>query len=212
MNSLPRLGKSPAPAYARSMRNVLDRLRQRLGGPFAARHRNRPVLDALYGAIMTAARAPALYARIGVPDTVDGRYDMVMLHAYLVIDRLRRGDAAGQALAQDLFDHMFRDMDAALREMGVGDMGIGKRIKKMAAKFYGRAEAYDAGLAGSGPELEDALARNAFPGVEPPPAGVAALAAYMRTARDRLAATPLEAVLAGRIDFPEAPAVPETAA
>lgn len=190
------------------MQNLIDRLKS----PFAARRRNRPVLDALYAAIMAAARRPVLYARLGVPDTVEGRYDMVMLHTYLAIDRLRGAGGDAQALAQDLFDHMFRDMDQALREMGVGDMGIGKRIQKMASQFYGRAEAYDAGFAGGDAALEDALARNAYAGVEPPADGVAALAAFMRTARTHLRSIPLEEVMAGRLSFPEVDTPADTAA
>ena len=181
----------------------MQKLISRLAAPFAARRRNRCVLEALYAPVMASARHPALYARLGVPDTVEGRYDMVMLHTYLVIDRLRGAGEAGQALAQDLFDHMFRDMDQALRELGVGDMGIGKRIQKMASQFYGRAEAYDKGLAGSDEELEDAVARNAYPATIPPAQGPAGLAAYMRRARAHLSAIPLEDVVSGRISFPE---------
>lgn len=182
--------------------SLLAQLVAPIAAPLRRRRRNQPVIDALYGEIMEAARRPGFYADLGVPDTVEGRYDMVVLHAYLVFARLRGTGAAGQALAQDLFDHMFREMDHALRELGVGDMGIGKRIQKMASQFYGRAAAYDRGLAAAGPELADAVARNAYAGIEPPAHGPAAIAAYMRRASTALASQPVADVLAGRITFP----------
>jgi cytochrome b pre-mRNA-processing protein 3 len=175
----------------------------RLLATFRARRKNYPVLRALYGAIMAQARQPYFFAELKVPDTVDGRFDMVILHTYLVVARLRHGGETAEALSQDLFDHMFRDMDQALREMGVGDMGIGKRIQKMAAKFYGRGDAYDAGLeADDDMVLQEAIARNIFAAQEAPMEQVAALAGYMRAARQELATQSLDDICAGRLRFP----------
>jgi len=178
-------------------------LLERLLAPFRAKKQNQPVLDALYGTVMAQARQPYFFRELQVPDTVDGRFDMVILHTYLVVARLRDGGEPEEALSQDLFDHMFRDMDQALREMGVGDMGIGKRIQKMAAKFYGRGEAYDAGLAsGDASVLEDAVSRNVFAAQQAPKEQVAALAGYIRAAQAHLASQPLDAICAGQLSFP----------
>ena len=97
---------------------------------------------AAYGAIVAQARAPAFYAALGVPDSVTGRFEMVVLHTVLVIERLRREGEAGSALGQRIFDDFCRDMDQSLRELGFGDLGVPKRMKKMGESFYGRAEAY----------------------------------------------------------------------
>ncbi len=109
--------------------------------------------------IVAQARLPAFYERFGVPDTVNGRFDMVLLHLWLVLRRLRTG-TEGTALAQALFDHFCSDMDDNLREMGVGDLSVPKRMVKFAEAFYGRTAAYDAALKADGSELAQALARN----------------------------------------------------
>ncbi|MGD1934494.1 MAG: ubiquinol-cytochrome C chaperone family protein [Candidatus Phaeomarinobacter sp.] len=176
----------------------------RILAPFRANQSNLPVLDALYSTIMTQSRAPHFYAVLQVPDTVDGRFDMLVMHTYLVVARLRDGGDATAELSQELFDHMFRDMDHALREMGVGDMGIGKRIQKMASKFYGRGEAYDEALSQPGDTaLHDAIGRNVFAGIEPPADAVSKLAAYLRAAQASLHAQSLEAISKGDVTFPE---------
>jgi cytochrome b pre-mRNA-processing protein 3 len=117
----------------------------------------------LYTAAVAAARAPALYAELGVPDTLDGRFDMVGLHAFLLIDRLRRDVPPGPDLAQSVFDAMFSDMDQTLREMGVGDLTVGKRVRAMWEAFHGRAAAYETALdaAEDGALAAEAMARMA---------------------------------------------------
>lgn len=155
---------------------------------------------ALYGAIVAQARQPAFYTDFGVADSLDGRFDMVVLHVVLATRRLKGGASAEQ---QALFDLFISDMDRSLREMGVGDLTVPKRMKVMAAAFYGRLEAYGAALdARDGAGLAAAIGRNLFPdgavGVAP-----AALAAYALAAEDALAAAPLEAVLEGRLAFPD---------
>ncbi len=144
---------------------------------------------ALYAAVVGTAREPSLYGEGGVPDTLEGRFDLVALHVALMVRRLRGDpDPRGPALAQALFDAMVSDLDLNLREMGVGDMSIGKRVKRMWEAFHGRALAYEAALeAGDRPALEEALARNVWRG-EPPEGAVRRLA-------DRAAA--LDAALAG---------------
>jgi cytochrome b pre-mRNA-processing protein 3 len=119
--------------------------------------------EALYGTAVARAREPSFYRDLRVPDTVEGRFEMICLHVYLILRRLKGGEgmAGGNgALGQALFDAMFADMDRSLREMGVGDLGVGRRVKTMAEAFYGRIRAYDDGLAGGEPVLARALARN----------------------------------------------------
>jgi cytochrome b pre-mRNA-processing protein 3 len=110
-------------------------------------------------------------------------------------------EPAAAALAQSLFDAAFADMDASLREMGAGDLGVGRRVKQMATGFYGRAAAYEEGLAGAA-ELEEALRRNLYGTVDPAPAALAAMARYLRIAAESLASQPLAALREGRVEFP----------
>jgi cytochrome b pre-mRNA-processing protein 3 len=136
----------------------------------------------LYGAAVRAARHPAFFERLAVPDTLDGRFDLIGLHVALLIRRLHHDpDARGAALAQSVFDAMFADMDRNLREMGVGDMSIARRVKAMWEAFHGRAQAYEAPLAaGDRAGLAAALARNVWrgtlPEAAPGPVALAALA------------------------------------
>lgn len=153
----------------------------------------------VYEAIVAAARHPVLYADWGVADTVDGRFDMITLHAFLVLDRLK-GEAAD--FRQSLVDEFFRDMDRSMREMGVGDLSVGKKVRKMAEVFYGRVAAYDKALLESPGALETALARNVYPD-GPPDSGVANLAAYVLEARNHLATQQPVEIMAGRITFKE---------
>ncbi|MCR0980437.1 ubiquinol-cytochrome C chaperone family protein [Roseomonas populi] len=157
---------------------------------------------ALYTAAVTAARDPLLFEEGGVPDTLEGRFDLVALHAALLVRRLRRDpDPRGPALAQAVFDAMFADMDLNLREMGVGDMSIGKRVRRMWEAFHGRALAYEAALeGGDAAGLEAALARNVWGG-EPPQGAAARLAAHAAALDGRLAAQPFAGFAAGEVDF-----------
>jgi cytochrome b pre-mRNA-processing protein 3 len=154
---------------------------------------------ALYGAIVAQARQPSLYEQLRVPDSVDGRFDMIVLHLVLAVRRLRGSAPAEQ---QALFDLFVADMDRSLREMGVGDLTVPKRIKKMAEAFYGRLEAYGAAIeAGDRSALARAIDRNVFPDTGDA-AAADGLAAYALAAGTALSAQPLEDVLAGRLGFP----------
>jgi cytochrome b pre-mRNA-processing protein 3 len=112
------------------------------------------------------ARAPELFEIFGIPDTLDGRFDALALHAALVIERLHR-EPDGEALAQAFFDVMFKHLDLTLREIGVQDLGVGRRIKIMAEGFHGRALAYRDALAGGPTPLAEVLRRNAYGGRPP---------------------------------------------
>jgi cytochrome b pre-mRNA-processing protein 3 len=159
----------------------------------------------LYGQAVAQARLPGWYESHGVPDTLDGRFDMVGVFAFLLIDRLQAdSDPRGQALAQAVFDAMFADMDQTLREMGVGDLSVGKRVKAMWTAFNGRAHAYRAALdqaeADTAP-LVSALSRNVWRSSETAP-GARALASHMRAVRSVLAAQDLDALAQGSVSFP----------
>jgi cytochrome b pre-mRNA-processing protein 3 len=165
----------------------------------------------LYGQAVRAARHPDFFASYQVPDTLDGRFDLVGLQVSLLIRRLHRdADPRGAALAQAVFDAMFADMDFNLREMGVGDMSIARRMKAMWEAFHGRAQAYEIALtANDRPALALALARNVWRGtVEEGAAGPVALARHAFATEAALATQSLEDLLAARVDFPEPDSTP----
>jgi cytochrome b pre-mRNA-processing protein 3 len=155
----------------------------------------------LYGAAVEAARVPGFYAVLGVPDTLDGRFDLIGLHAFLMIRRLGRAKEGDQPLAQALFDAMFSDMDVNLRELGVGDMSVGRRVKAMWEAFNGRSLAYEAAIsAGDVLALAAALARNVWRGAAPD--GMPARLAGIAMAQDaHLARQELAALASGRVEF-----------
>ncbi|MCC7429148.1 MAG: ubiquinol-cytochrome C chaperone [Alphaproteobacteria bacterium] len=167
----------------------------------------------LYGAVVAQARSPAYYAALGVPDSVLGRFDMVGLFAVLLVRRLTSdADPRGRELSQAVFDAMFADMDHNLREMGVGDLVVGKRIKRLAEAFNGRAHAYDAAIEDpSDLPLLAALSRNVWRSEEIAP-GAPALAAHVRAQAAHLASQPLADMLAGVARFlPAAETHPDAA-
>jgi cytochrome b pre-mRNA-processing protein 3 len=130
----------------------------------------------LYGAAVAAAREPLLYRDLGVADTLDGRFDLLCLYSFLLIRRVQREPEPGPALAQAVFDAMFSDMDVNLREMGVGDLSVGRRVRAMWEALHGRAVAYGAAMdAGDTVALEAAIARNVWRGATAPAGSAAAL-------------------------------------
>jgi cytochrome b pre-mRNA-processing protein 3 len=166
--------------------------------------RRDPNIAALYGAIVAQARQPAFYNGYGVADTVDGRFDMLVLHLALVIRRLRARASDRHDLAQALFDSFCTDMDRNLREMGVGDLAVPKRMRAMGEAFYGRAAAYDQALAATDDTaLIAALCRNVFAGSAAGEAHGGRLAAYVRRANAALAAQDIAALLNGDTRFPQ---------
>jgi cytochrome b pre-mRNA-processing protein 3 len=158
-------------------------------------------IRALYGAIVAQARASSFYGDYGVPDTVEGRFDLIVLHLVLLLSRLDRDNDIRRGLGQELFDEFCRDLDANLREMGVGDLAVPKRMQRFAEAFYGRQAAYLAALAAPGEQdFEKALARNIFQ--EGGSDGAARLASYARAALRELDAQEDDALLRGEVVFP----------
>jgi cytochrome b pre-mRNA-processing protein 3 len=163
----------------------------------------------LYGAAVAAAREPYVYTVHGVPDTLDGRFDLIGLYASLLIQRLRFLPDPGPALAQAVFDAMFSDMDQALREMGVGDLSVGRKVRTMWEAFHGRARAYEEALVNPDPDtLSTALARNVWRGATPPPGAASALARLVRAQHRHLAGQDAAPLFAGHVNFlPQSEAV-----
>jgi cytochrome b pre-mRNA-processing protein 3 len=183
-------------------------------GAFRRNDPNRNI-HGLYGAIVAQARSPVFYTHYGVSDSVEGRFELIVLHLVLVLRRLgadqpasRRGPSLGpgSAVGQRLFDVFCRDLDDNLREMGVGDLAVPRRMRQFGEAFYGRQAAYAAALGAADPkELEKALARNIL-GEGDAGDRTAPLARYMRAAAAQLDAQPEDALIAGRAAFPS----PET--
>jgi cytochrome b pre-mRNA-processing protein 3 len=180
-------------------------------GLFGAGRRNSVIIDRLHSAVVEAARRPAFYAELGVPDTFEGRFDLVTLHATLVVRRLRALPDPGSALAQDLVDALFLGFDRALREMGVGDLAVPKRMKTIASAFLGRARAYEAGLVAVGDELETAIMRNVYGRSDPLSPEAGRLASYVRAAARALEEADFKAFEAGLPPFPDPLAIYEAA-
>ncbi len=160
--------------------------------------RRKEIARQLYDSLVRAARSPQFYGDDGVEDSVDGRFDMIVLHAVLLMRRLREGGESGRDLSQAVFDVMFDDMDAALREMTTGDLSVGKKIKIMGEAFYGRAKAYETPLnEGDQAALAEAIERNLFE-ESPLSASVCErLAVYALESARLLEAQPIESLLAG---------------
>ena len=149
----------------------------------------RGTIEAIYGMIVTQAREPLFYRELAVPDTVNGRFDMLVLHLWMVLRRLKPVEG-GPELSQALFDRFCDDMDANLREMGVGDLTVPKRMQAFGEAFYGRTAAYDLALAAGSEPLAQALCKNVLNGNAIDQAR--SLAVYA------------EAVMAGLAEFDEA--------
>ena len=156
-------------------------------GSLKRRKQQRLRAEALYDACVEQARSAKFYTDMSVPDTIDGRFEMIALHVGLLIRRLNDEGETGRAVAQDVFDAMFRDFDSALRELAIGDASVGKNIKAMASAFYGRLKSYDEALASRDVKaLGRALGRNVFAGEAD--AGAQLLADYTLQAQSQLQA------------------------
>ena len=165
----------------------------------------REAAELAYGRVVEQARQPGFFLEFGVPDTVDGRFELICLHGFLYLHRLKREHKRAAPLAQRFFDTMFADFDRSLREMGVGDLGVGREVKRMAQAFYGRIAAYEEGLASGDAVLRPALARNLFGTARPNPARVEAMADYVRREAAGLGRQDLDELLSGRLSFGNPP-------
>ena len=186
--------------------SLFARLKSLLPGRHNAEQRE--IYLPVYTAIVAQSRQPALYGEQGAPDSFDGRFDVLVLHMYLVLRRLKHDGVSRHGAGQVLFDLFFRDMDQAMREMGVGDMGVGKKVKKMAEAVYGRVAAYDEALQSDAAqqEISEILQRNLFPeAITPETLGNAQrLAAYALALDEFLTSLPLAQILTREV-FRQAP-------
>jgi cytochrome b pre-mRNA-processing protein 3 len=159
----------------------------------------RGTIETIYGMIVTQAREPLFYRDLGVPDTVNGRFDLLLMHLWLVLRRLK-SVGSGTALSQALFDHFCADMDDNLREMGVGDLAVPKRMQAFGEAFYGRTAAYDMALTEGSEEIAHALCKNVLNGEKIEKARQ--LAIYAEAAMAKLSQLDETALLAGSWSFP----------
>ena len=161
-------------------------------------------IHALYGAIVAQARSPAFYRGYGVPDTIAGRLEMILVHAWLFARRAGKGRDALRGIGQGVFDRFCDDMDANLREMGIGDLGVPKHMKRIGEAFYGRAAAYDTALAAAdGALLTQALTRNVFAGDPHQAERAQRLASYVKAADIQLTREDELNLIHGQISFPD---------
>ncbi len=161
----------------------------------------RGTIEAIYGMIVTQAREPIFYRDLGVPDTVNGRFDLLLLHLWLLLRRLRTVQGATE-LSQALFDRFCEDMDDNLREMGVGDQTVPKRMRAFGEAFYGRVQAYDQAIEGGGEALASAICKNILNGAGLDKAR--RLAAYAGVTEADLGRTDETALLCASFRFPPA--------
>ncbi|POF28940.1 ubiquinol-cytochrome C chaperone family protein [Roseibium marinum] len=170
------------------------------------RRRNRDAEHKVYCEIVAQARQPVFYSGFHVPDTIDGRFDLIVAHAVLYFRRMRGEGKAVFEFTQYVFDLFFQDMDASLREMGVSDTRVPKKVKVMGEAFYGRADVYNPAIdSGNVEELAAALGRNVYPD-NPEPIAQTRLAHYILESANRLGAQTVEDLMSGQINWadPEA--------
>jgi cytochrome b pre-mRNA-processing protein 3 len=171
---------------------------------FFRRNRSDHSIAGLYGMIVAQARAAPFYLIYGVPDTVSGRFEMVVLHTVLVLRRLESEPDPVRRLGQALFDRFCADMDGSLREMGIGDLGVPTKMRKIGEAFYGRQAAYAAALADPDQDiLVGALNRNVFGAPTGTDLGATRLAAYVRAVASALGGQGGEALSRAQLTFPD---------
>lgn len=181
-------------------------------GLFGKKNGNRRIVEKQYATLTKAARHPYLYESLGVPDTVMGRFEMLSAVLILYFRRTRASATSGQEIAQEIVDAFFEDVDHSIRELGVGDVGVPRRMKKFAGMFYGRLESYAAALdAGDRAALAEALRRNIHPaaGLETP--SMEGLAYYLFAAEKAMCEAGEDVIRAGMLDVIE-PGTEENAA
>jgi cytochrome b pre-mRNA-processing protein 3 len=173
-------------------------------GLFGKKNNNVAIVERQYGLLTAAARRPVLYEDLGVPDTVMGRFEMLSAVLILYFRRTRTSARTGQEIAQEIVDAFFEDVDHSIRELGVGDVAVPKRMKKLAGMFYGRLETYSAALESKdAAALTEALKRNFHPEVSVAEVSMQGLAAYLLEAEAALTGLGEDLVETGMLDVPE---------
>ena len=158
----------------------------------------KPKAESLYRTIVSRAREPYFYGSLGVPDTLDGRYEMILLHAVLIMRNM-----GNQKHNQILFDVMFRDMEKSLREIGIGDLSVPKHMKRMMNGFNGRVQAYHEGIE-TGTKLDEALRRNVYGTLDDVDNSVVQIMKHYVLEMDQfLAGVPAETLASASFTFPD---------
>jgi cytochrome b pre-mRNA-processing protein 3 len=169
---------------------------------FFAKDEARRSVAALYGAVMAAARRPDLFEKTGLPDRFETRFELLALHMFLILARLKTEGAAGKSIMRALTEYMVDDLDRTLREAGIGDVGVAKRMKKLMSGFYGRVLAYEKALeAGDEKEILRTLDRNLFAEVDTDVAKLETMRGYIFKQRAALAGQALSEFDEGRAPF-----------
>lgn len=173
-------------------------------GLFGKKNNNRAIVERQYSRLTSAARRPVFYTDLSVPDTVMGRFEMLSTVLILYFRRTRGSARTGQEIAQEIVDAFFEDVDHSIRELGVGDVSVPKRMKKLAGMFYGRLEAYSTALEKRDVDaLADALRRNFHPDAGDAVISMRQLASYLMEADEQLSACSEDQVEAGLLDLPQ---------
>lgn len=176
---------------------------------FFERRRREQAATNLYLAAVTQARQPVFYSHYGVPDTLEGRYDMIIAHVWMIMRRLAAGGGPGGAqVSQAMVELMFADMDRNLREMGISDFRIGKRVLNMAEAFYGRAGAYDKALAEGDAAMRAALERNLYQSGTATIEQMDAMATHIRAQLAHLDSQDAASLCEGKVSFPQPEVTP----
>lgn len=172
-------------------------------GLFRKRNHNRSIVDRQYATLTSVAREPVFYLDFDVPDTVMGRFEMLSLVLILYFRRTRASETSGQEIAQEIVDAFFQDIDYSIRELGIGDTSVPKRMKKLAGMFYGRLESYASALdSGDAAALAAALSRNVYPQAGEAASPMVRLAGWALEAEAALAAVPENDIATGSALFP----------
>jgi cytochrome b pre-mRNA-processing protein 3 len=170
---------------------------------FSDRKGVRQAAERAYQRVVEQARQPIFFTELEVPDTLDGRFELICLHAFLYLYRLKSDRSRSAAVSQAFFDTMFTDMDRGLREIGTGDLSVGRHVKRMAQGFYGRIRAYQEGLERQEDTvLTAALARNLFGTVRESTGTIDTIVDYIRCAAGQLAHQSAAALCEGYVWFP----------
>ena len=169
---------------------------------FKRKKSNQALVERQYAEITGAARSPVFYETMGVPDTVMGRFEMISIHLILYLRRTGSAGEAARALAQDVVDAFFEDVNHSIRELGIGDMGVPKRMKKLARMFYGRVQSYSQAIDNGDREaLMQALSRNIHPEAGEGAPSVESLSRWMFDTAARLDNVAEAMLASGRLSF-----------
>ncbi len=171
-------------------------------GLFRNRKHNQAIVNRQYEALTQVARQPVFFLDYGMPDTVMGRFELLAVVMILFFRRTKKSPVSGQQLAQEIVDAFFQDLDHSIRELGIGDVSVPKRMKKFAGMFYGRLESYAKAMdAGDVDALSEALARNIHPAA-PQERDMRRLATYMMETEKVLADVPEDVIASGALTLP----------